>query len=39
MALHTHCTPDELGDYGDAQKEALKADPAHQGEKGTINIA
>jgi len=37
---HGHYTtaPDELGHYRDAQKAALKQDPAHIGEKGIINI-
>jgi 4-oxalmesaconate hydratase len=37
---HGHYTtaPKELGDYRDAQKAALKNDPAHRSEKGTLNI-
>ena len=38
---HGHYTtaPDALGEYREAQKAALKLDPDHVGEKGTINIS
>lgn len=37
---HGHYTtaPNELGEYREAQKVALKNDPMHEGEKGKINI-
>lgn len=38
---HGHYTtaPEQLGEYREAQKEALKKDPDHVGEKGVINIS
>jgi 4-oxalmesaconate hydratase len=38
---HGHYTtaPPQLGDYREAQKEALARDPLHVGEKGTISIS
>ena len=38
---HGHYTtaPQQLGDYREAQKAALKKDPNHVGEKGTLNIS
>ena len=38
---HGHYTtaPPQLGEYRDAQKAALRADPGHVGEKGSISIS
>ena len=35
---HYTTTPDELGEYREAQKAALQLDPDHIGEKGVISI-
>ena len=36
---HYTTTPPEVGEYREAQKDALKSDPSNKGEKGTIDIS
>ncbi|MGY8790400.1 MAG: amidohydrolase family protein, partial [Pseudomonadales bacterium] len=36
---HYTTTPPEVGEYRETQKETLKSDPSHKGEKGTIDIS